>query len=127
MGSRFQSLTDTVNSDHIISHEAISRNHLEFYSIDSGDDTTPMIYVRDRQSKHDTHVNDAPIGRGNATHISPGRLLTDGDVVAIAPNLSFKVKTATSNTVQLCGIQKLEAEVRSSPSHILPTISFTPC
>jgi pSer/pThr/pTyr-binding forkhead associated (FHA) protein len=78
-------------SNFVIDDAQVSRNHLEFYSIDFEEKSNvqPLIYVRDRQSQNGTHVNGGLVGRG--PRLSTARVLQNGDVVQIRPHLSFQV------------------------------------
>lgn len=84
-------------SDVAIDNCYVSRNHFEVYSVlyDSmdccGHGELPMVYIRDCQSLEGTFVNGCCIGSKAQGH-TPGYLLSQGDVITIAPYWEFRVK-----------------------------------
>ncbi|KAK0623013.1 hypothetical protein B0T14DRAFT_564418 [Immersiella caudata] len=98
----------------IINHPQISRNHLESYSITVDQESRhgPLIFVRDRRSNSGTYVNDRLIG--NASKVSPGRLLDNGDVVTISrpaiTRLRF-IQGPESSPSRLNNLQRRESEL----------------
>jgi len=84
-------------SNLIIDHPYVSRQHFEIYSVIYDEETpftsgqSPMLYVRDCQSLEGTLVSKCLIGSKKHGH-TPGYLLQHGDVIAIRPYWSFRVK-----------------------------------
>ncbi|UNI21384.1 Non-specific serine/threonine protein kinase [Purpureocillium takamizusanense] len=64
----------------------VSRKHCEFYVV-KYDQSSSLVYVRDRNSRNGTYVNRIQIGK--TTGPSPGYLLKHGDVINILPYWSF--------------------------------------
>lgn len=87
-------------NDVAIVHNAVSRQHLEFYVImfDDSPDHQPMVYVRDRQSTNGTFVNGYLIGQGALK--TPGRLLSNCDFVTIEPHWRFTIDQDDTPTVR---------------------------
>ncbi|ROW17751.1 hypothetical protein VPNG_00519 [Cytospora leucostoma] len=102
----------TYGSDFIIDDLAVSRNHIEFYSV-IFDDTghhPAMVYVRDRQSNNGTLVNDEPISKGGGS-ITPARLLQNGDTITIPPNVTFRFIQPMTPKETLSSIQSEEVKI----------------
>ncbi|KAK4443927.1 kinase-like domain-containing protein [Podospora aff. communis PSN243] len=96
----------------VISDPQMSRNHLEIYSIIVDQETKhgPLVFVRDRLSNNGTYVNEKLIG--NASKVSLGRLLEDGDVVTISrpPIARFCFKqTFEASSSTLSSLQRRES------------------
>ncbi|KAI0128462.1 kinase-like domain-containing protein [Xylariales sp. AK1849] len=102
-----------------VDHPYVSRVHFEIYSVLFEVDVVnqpyqPMIYVRDRQSLSGTSVNGHLIG--SKTHgISPGYLLSQGDVIDIGPYWRFQVclLCIEGSSAPLKGIQCQEVKIFS--------------
>ena len=82
-------------SQHVIDDPHVSRKHLRIYTIvyDSDDpsEVDALIYAEDL-STHGTYWNGSLIGRGNG-----GFLLSDGDVLKLAPNVHFQFQSLSAN------------------------------
>lgn len=93
--SRFSSSPSHSVSQHVIDDPHVSRKHLRIYTIvyDSEDpsEVDALIYAEDLSS-HGTYWNGSLIGRGNG-----GFLLSDGDVLKLAPNVSFQYQSLTAD------------------------------
>ena len=92
---RFFSTPSHSVSQHVIDDPHVSRKHLRIYTIvyDSDDpsEVDALIYAEDLSS-HGTYWNGSLIGRGNG-----GFLLSDGDVLKLAPNVSFQFQSLTAD------------------------------
>lgn len=92
----------------------ISRNHLEFFSVEPDPESTAasLVYVRDRQSVNGTFVNGLQIGKGS-TEITPAYLLQDGDIVEVKSNVRILVQQPAmrASLHELTNIQKKEVKV----------------
>jgi hypothetical protein len=76
-----------------VNNPYISKAHFEIYSVVYEEDNTeyqPLIYVRDRQSLSGTSVNGRIIG-SKAHGVTPGYLLSQGDIINIKPFWEFFV------------------------------------
>ena len=91
---RFSSSPSHSVSQHVIDDPHVSRKHLRIYTIvyDSDDpsEVDALIYAEDLSS-HGTYWNGSLIGRGNG-----GFLLSDGDVLKLAPNVCFQFQSLTA-------------------------------
>ncbi|KAI1268313.1 kinase-like protein [Xylariaceae sp. FL1019] len=91
----FKSHTYHYQSDIIISHPYISKNHFMIYSVvyedeDEGQTLQPLVYVRDCRSKWATYVKNHVTGRQKVPS-SRGYLLCQDEVIKIDPYWEFHV------------------------------------
>jgi hypothetical protein len=112
----------SLSSQCVIEDEQVSRNHLEFYSIEYEEDSSvrPLIYVRDRQSQNGTRVNGELLGRGEA--LSTAWAMDDGDEVHIGPHLSFRLVLlrVSGSEHKLSELRQKEAKVCKPDTELPP-------
>lgn len=88
----------------------VSWNHFQIYSIvyDEDSDTMPMVYARDLGSLSGTSVNGRVIG-SKSRGPRPGFLLSNGDVIQVAPYWEFEIQLYGLPGGSLRSIQNQEA------------------
>ncbi|KUI59306.1 Meiosis-specific serine/threonine-protein kinase mek1 [Cytospora mali] len=101
----------TFDSEFPLHELAVSRNHLEFYSvvIEEDCDHHPLVYVRDRQSHMGIGVNDEHIK--DTKSITPARLLHHGDKVTIPPHVTFELVQPFTPKLKLSPFQSEEVKL----------------